>query len=386
MSTLQPVYRVGIIGGGRMGSNHARGYHLHPRTEVAAVADTDQENLELFCERFGVPGYPSYEEMLAQEQIDISAPVLPVKANCNAIVASAEAGVKAVFSEKPLAACLADADRAVEACASRGIPFAAGLVVSSHPDYRKAYHMAAAGEIGEVLRINLYEGNNQVGTHGLNLARKFAAKSAADFVIGRVSNDPFGDYEEDYGGGEAWYGWLGGYIRFANGIECFSSYEGPDFRGLEVIGTHGLITNSNNTSIGLRLAKIAAGTEPKTHPDLKEVEGVFTPRPSAERQRDTEGWRLPSDTMMASIDALVAAIDTGAPLDITTGDDLRHALEIAIALRESARRGSTPVALPIENRNIMMYPERWRWHYKKDVYGEEWYREQMEQHIQSPTS
>ena len=90
--------------------------------------------------------------------------------------------------------------------------------------------------------------------------------------------------------------------------------------------------------------------------------------------------------MMASIDALVAAIDTGAPLDITTGDDLRHALEIAIALRESARRGSTPVALPIENRNIMMYPERWRWHYKKDVYGEEWYREQMEQHIQSPTS
>ena len=113
---------------------------------------------------------------------------------------------------------------------------------------------------------------------------------------------------------------------------------------------------------------------------------MFTPRPSAERQRDTEGWRLPSDTMMASIDALVAAIDTGAPLDITTGDDLRHALEIAIALRESARRGSTPVALPIENRNIMMYPERWRWHYKKDVYGEEWYREQMEQHIQSPTS
>ena len=49
--TTKPIYRVGIIGGGRMGTNHARGYHLHPRTEVAAVADTDPENLKLFCER-----------------------------------------------------------------------------------------------------------------------------------------------------------------------------------------------------------------------------------------------------------------------------------------------------------------------------------------------
>ena len=93
----KPTYRVGIIGGGRQGTHHARDYHLHPRTEVAAVADTDQENLELFRERFGVPGYASYEEMLAKEDIDISAPVLPVKANPGAVIASAQAGGKAVF-------------------------------------------------------------------------------------------------------------------------------------------------------------------------------------------------------------------------------------------------------------------------------------------------
>ncbi|MDP6495330.1 MAG: Gfo/Idh/MocA family oxidoreductase, partial [Dehalococcoidia bacterium] len=63
--TNQPIYRAGIIGGGRQGTHHARGYQLHPRTEVAAVADTDPENLKLFEERFGVPGYATYEEMLA---------------------------------------------------------------------------------------------------------------------------------------------------------------------------------------------------------------------------------------------------------------------------------------------------------------------------------
>ena len=260
----KPTYRVGIIGGGRQGTHHARDYHLHPRTEVAAVADTDPENLELFRERFGVPGYASYEEMLAKEDLDISAPVLPVKANAAAVIASAQAGVRAVFCEKPLAGSLVDADRMVEECASRNIPFAAGLVVSSHPDYRKAYELAAGGEIGDVLRINLYEGNNQVGTHGLNLTRKFADKSPVEFVIGYASNDPHGDHEEDYGGGERWYGWLGGYIKFSNGIEAYSSFAGPDYRGIEVIGTHGVITNGNNTGLGLKLFK--TGDDPQRVP------------------------------------------------------------------------------------------------------------------------
>ena len=374
----KPTYRVGIIGGGRQGTHHARDYHLHPRTEVAAVADTDPENLELFCERFGVPGYASYEEMLAKEDLDISAPVLPVKANPDAVIASAQAGVRAIFCEKPLAGSLADADRMVEECASRNIPLAAGLVVSSHPDYRKAYELAAGGEIGDVLRINLYEGNKQVGTHGLNITRKFADKSPVDFVVGFVSNDPHGEYEEDYGGGERWYGWLGGYIKFSNGIEAYSSFEGPDYRGIEVIGTHGVITNSNNTGLGLRLFK---ADDPKESPDLREIEGAFKPRPPRDRGRDAEGWRNPSEVMMTSIDAVVESIDTGDPLPITTGDDLRHSLEIAVALRESARNGSAPFKLPVEDRSIMMYPEVWRWNYKKDIHGVEWYREQMAEHV-----
>ena len=377
----KPVYRVGVIGGGRQGTHQARAYHLHPRTEVAAVADTDPENLKLFCERFEVPGYSTYEEMLAKEEIDIGSPVLPVKVNPDAVVACARAGVKAIWCEKPLAGSLADADRMVEECAQRGIPLAAGLVVSSHPDYRKAYELAAGGEIGEVVRINIYEDNRQLGTHGLNIARKFAAKSDVDFVIGYVSNDPHGEYEEDYGSGEKWYGWLGGYIRFANGIECFSSYNGPAYRGIEVVGTHGVITNPNNTGLGLRLFRT---DDPSATPELTEVEGVFGPRPTGGRERDAEGWRLPSDTLTTSIDAVVESMDTGHPLSITTGDDLRHALEIAIALRESARTGSAPYKLPVVDRGIMMYPEAWRWNYKKDVYGADWYREQMSQHVSTP--
>ena len=114
-------YRVGVIGCGRAGTTRARAFDLHPLCKVVAIADTDPENLKLGCERFNASGYDTYEKMLRNEAIDIAMPVLPVAPNADAVVASAEVGVKAIFCEKPLTASLRDADRMVEACRIRGI-------------------------------------------------------------------------------------------------------------------------------------------------------------------------------------------------------------------------------------------------------------------------
>ncbi len=354
----------------------ARAFVLHPSTEVVAVADSDAENRALFQDRFGVPGYGTYDEMLKREQPDIVLAALPVKANADAVVAAARAGVKVVFCEKPLAGSLEDADRMVEECASRGVLLGAGLMASGHPDYRKAYELVATGEIGQVSRINLYDGNGQGGCHGLNLARKFAGKPGVDWVTGWVEGDPFSDYENDYGEGNTWFGRIGGYIRFANGVECFSSYDEVRWRGIEVIGSGGVLYNSNNTSIGLKLLKNSG------EGGLVEVTGLFKDY-APEPRHDDEGWRNPGETMKAIVQNIVDSLDTGSPLEITTGDDLKHALEMAIALRESHRRGRAPVTLPLEDRSLRLYPEKGRWHYKKDVHGVEWYREQMADHIRS---
>lgn len=58
---------------------------------------------------------------------------------------------------------------------------------------------------------------------------------------------------------------------------------------------------------------------------------------------------------------------------------MRHALEIAVALRESARRNGAEVALPLEGslRTTKMLPEFARWNYKRLVHGDVWYREAM---------
>lgn len=83
--------------------------------------------------------------------------------------------------------------------------------------------------------------------------------------------------------------------------------------------------------------------------------------------------------MKGIVQELVDALEGERELGATTGDDMRHALEIAIALRESHRRRHAAVELPLADRSLTMYPEKARWEYKKEVYGREWYMEQMAQ-------
>ena len=374
------TYKVGLIGAGRAGVPRARAFDMHPSCEVVAVADTDTENLNLASRRFGVPGYQTWDEMLQNHELDIGMAVLPVRPNADAVVALARAGVKSIFCEKPLTGSLADADRMVAETSSRDIPLICGVVVSSTPDYQKAYGLVAEGAIGEVVRINLYEDNKQVGTHGLNLARRFAGRSDVDFVIGWTSGDPFAEAEDEHEDGKQGYGSLGGYIRFENGVEVFSNYAAPShyWRGIEVLGTRGVIFNWNNTGLGLHMMQGRELEPPTEWGDFVEAQDVFQPRPiDSVRDYDIEGWRYPGDVMLGIVDEMVENLDSGAPIGATTGDDMRRALEIAVGLRESARRGHAPVSIPIEDRSISMLPQKSRWFYKKTLMGHEAYMQQL---------
>ncbi len=380
MTASTATYKVGLIGSGRAGVPRARAFDMHPLCEVVAIADTDRDNLELASRRFGAPGYSSWDEMLANHKLDIGMAVLPVRPNADAVVALARAGVRAIFCEKPLTNSLVDADRMVDETDSRGIPLVCGVVVSSHSDYQKAYEMVAGGEIGDVVRMNLCEANSQMGTHGLTQAYRFAGRTEAELVIGWASGDPSSETEDEHEDGRPGYGALGGYVRFKNGIELFSSYKAPGhyWKGLEIMGTKGVIFGGGTSGLGLRLFKSTTSDTPTSWDELQEVEGVFKPATlRAEREYDEEGWRDPGAVMLGIVDEVAEYLENGTPIGASRGDDMRHALEIAIAMRESARNGNTPVTLPIEDRSISMLPEKMRWFYKKTLMGNDAYMEQL---------
>ena len=218
-------YKVGIIGCGSHGTRLARAFQLNPSTEVVAGVNRSQEGLDLFCGRFDVPGYHDYKEMLEKEDIDIAAPILPVKHNPQAVIDCARAGVKGIFCDKPIAASLEEADRMVEECRKLGVPVIAGDMFRNDPDMWKARTLVESGEIGGVLSINVYgTGGNQASGQGCRSftdMAMFAGDGDIDWVVGWVTGDPA---DRELGKIDEWSDAdqeMGGYVRYANGIEAF---------------------------------------------------------------------------------------------------------------------------------------------------------------------
>ena len=354
----EPRYRVGVIGCGNKGTQHARAYQLNPLTEVVAAADPDPGNLELFCERFDVPGYHTYEGMFAKERIDIAAPILPVSANPDAVIAAARAGVKAIFCEKPIAASLEDADRMVEECRSGGIPFACGDAFRSYRQLWKAREIIESGQVGEVQSINLYQSTTEIsggGCQGLSVMRMFARDADVDWVVGWVGDDPFSDDDQA----------MGGYIRFANGIECFIHFKEVAKRGIEVLCQRGLFFSDFN---GFHMLMVPDDADGPGRADPQEMEGEFPDAVGFGAFYDDDGWIYMGDRQIAGVQSIVDSLEKGTE-PACPGDSMRKAMEIAIALRESHRRGHAPVKLPLKDRTLKLFPVRGRWLSKKDVPG-----------------
>lgn len=357
-------YRVGVIGCGRKGTQHARAWYLTPGAEVVAGADTDAENRELFRRRFGVPMYDDYLEMLRNEKIDIAAPILPVSANHEVVMGCARSGVRGILCEKPITDSLDRADEMVAACRNRRISFGCGDLDRNLPDYRKAKTIIDSGELGEVVAIDLYAGSStEWDIQGLSIARLFAGDAEAAWVIGWVTGDPFGDHDQ----GQA------GYIRFANGIEAFRHTNANAKNGIEVLCTKGSFYTD---FMYLRMWKLENPEErPGWGNNMVEVEGVFEKESqhAGSGTHGEDGWRWAGNRNLATVKAMIEAIENGVD-PIGSGENSRKCLAIAIALRESHRHGIAPVRLPLEDRSLRIVPPMSRWLNKKATMSIESYR------------
>src|SRR5215218_9580116 len=125
-------FRVGIIGCGRpwksagasgfgMSNFHAQGYAASPDTAITALADINLDNARAFQAAHGGERiYADYHEMLAQEQLDIVSICTWPHHHAPMVIAAAEAGVKAIHCEKPMAPSYAEALRMVAVCEAHG--------------------------------------------------------------------------------------------------------------------------------------------------------------------------------------------------------------------------------------------------------------------------
>ncbi|MDA1314059.1 MAG: Gfo/Idh/MocA family oxidoreductase [Acidobacteria bacterium] len=157
-ATAKPnKYRVGIIGHTGHG-NYGHGldtvWEAFDFVEVAAVADPDDAGRAKGLERTGArKAYADYHEMLEKEHLDIVA-VGPrwLDQRVEMITAAADAGCH-IFSEKPFAQDLVDADKMVAAIDRAGVKVQMAHQMRKSPFVERVREMVEAGEIGTIQEV-----------------------------------------------------------------------------------------------------------------------------------------------------------------------------------------------------------------------------------------
>ncbi|MGE5222553.1 MAG: Gfo/Idh/MocA family protein, partial [Omnitrophica WOR_2 bacterium] len=159
--------RIGFIGTGKrkdgMGSTsegfwmayfHWRAYRKLPDVEFAACADIIRENAEEFSKNTGTKAvYTDYKEMIRQEKPDLVSICTWPHLHAEIVIGCAEAGVRAIHCEKPIAATWKDAKEMVRAVQQNGARLTIGHQRRFGDPYQKLLEIKKSGRIGELKRM-----------------------------------------------------------------------------------------------------------------------------------------------------------------------------------------------------------------------------------------
>jgi predicted dehydrogenase len=112
--------RFAIVGCGYVADYYLATLPNHPALSLAGVFDRDPARAERFSARHGVRRYGSLDALLADPEVALLANLTNPRSHFEVSRAALEAG-KHVYSEKPLAARLHEAERLVEMAESRSL-------------------------------------------------------------------------------------------------------------------------------------------------------------------------------------------------------------------------------------------------------------------------
>lgn len=346
------IYRVGIVGCGGITSHrapesalfgaapgsHAAAYAQIPQCQVVAVSDIASAQTERFVKSWGdiwedIHTYTNHKEMLGQEKLDIISVATPDDRHTDIVVDTANAGIRGIFCEKPLATTLADADRMVEAIEANHVAVNVDHTRRWRPIFHEVRNLIRQGKIGTLQTIVATLGGPRAmmfrnGTHIVDMIC-FMAESEPLWVFAELE-DGFADYQEYKGDG----GYdpntepaVSGYIHFENGIRAFYNCckRIPAMSDWELSGTTGRI-RANDTRCELW---------------TPEAEG------NALSCRIIQPSLYRFNGMESAIRELIHCMETGD----ACSSDAREALktvEIMVGMLESQRHGNIKIPLPLK--------------------------------------
>jgi predicted dehydrogenase len=180
---MENKVRLASVGLGRWARVLARGAQRGDTVELYSCFSRDEAKRRAFCDEYGVErSAGTYEELLADPEVQGVVVTTPNDTHRDVIIQALEAG-KAVYTDKPIAHTLEDANRIAAAVAETGRVFAVGHSSRRLSGHREMKRWIENGEIGE---ISLAEANFS-NERGLELTpqtwRYYADKSPGGAFI-----------------------------------------------------------------------------------------------------------------------------------------------------------------------------------------------------------
>ncbi len=351
MTARAATIRAAIVGCGRMAgwleedsrrghpSTHAGAYQAVEATRLVACASRTMESAQRFATRFDIPAaYDDFERMLDEQRPDVVSICTPASVRLDVVRAAAACGVRGIFCEKALATSLAEADELVALCRTHGIAVAVNHSRRWCWDFRTLKGLVDDGRLGALQSVRGAFGGRVIhtGTHFFDALlwlagpaewvsaatwpHAEAAWARADAVPGDENGD--GDSVAT--------------IKMASGAYAHVDAVGKDYFlfELDVLGSQGRVRIGNNGVL-----ELFESAESPHYDGFFELRRAAFPSPP------------PGETnpYVLAVEELVDVIEHGGDSS-STPEDARAALELALAMFESGRRGGDRVTLPLADR------------------------------------
>ncbi len=148
------MIKVGVIGVGSMGQNHARVYFHSDNVELIAVADQNLGCAEKVGRKYNARFYEDYREMLEKEQLDAVSIVVPTSLH-HEVALSALNKKKHVLLEKPIASTEQQAQEIIDCAAKNNVKLMIGHIERFNTAVTELKKRLNQGDLGEIYKIEV---------------------------------------------------------------------------------------------------------------------------------------------------------------------------------------------------------------------------------------
>lgn len=148
-------FGVGLVGAGTISANHVNALHEVEGTRLVAIAEPREEAGRKLASESGADWYPSLEELLERQDVDVVVLGTPSGLHADQAVQAAQAG-KHVITEKPMAITLEGADRMIESARAAGVTLSSIFQNRFNRDALRLKRGVEAGLFGKPLLGNAF--------------------------------------------------------------------------------------------------------------------------------------------------------------------------------------------------------------------------------------